>query len=144
MTSARPLFFVVATLVLLMAAFVASGFGEDGATADSASSVQKQLAAKPDLLAPAKTWPESSELFFLTSSPRLDLSAPAVQPQSTAPNDNLCLTMRTYKVKRKERFADGESGSRGYSTCEMAKNFEVRSAVAHPQDEHSQLNHPGK
>jgi hypothetical protein len=38
-----------------------------------------------------------------------------------------------YKVKRKEHFADGESGTRGYSTCELASNYQVRSAIAHVQ-----------
>jgi len=43
-------------------------------------------------------------------------------------NDNVCYTMRSYKVKRKERFAEGERGRSGYSTCEKASNFHVRSA----------------
>jgi hypothetical protein len=38
-----------------------------------------------------------------------------------------------YKVKRKERFANGESGLRGYSTCELASNYQMRTAVAHVQ-----------
>jgi hypothetical protein len=38
-----------------------------------------------------------------------------------------------YKVKRKEHFADGESGLRGYTTCELASNYQVRTAIAHVQ-----------
>jgi len=44
-----------------------------------------------------------------------------------------CYKMRMYKVKRKERLADGESGLLGYSTCELASNYQVHSAVAHVQ-----------
>ena len=40
-----------------------------------------------------------------------------------------CGTMRMYKVKRTERLADGESGMRGYTTCEIFSNYQVRSAV---------------
>jgi hypothetical protein len=34
-------------------------------------------------------------------------------------------------MKPTERVKDGESVSRGYSECEMASNYELRSAVAH-------------
>ena len=55
--------------------------------------------------------------------------------------------MRMYKVKRKERFADGENGLRGYSTCELASNYQVRSAIAHvetAEDHDSQSDDPQK
>jgi hypothetical protein len=42
--------------------------------------------------------------------------------------------MRIYKLKRSERVSDGESVSRGYTTCEMASNYQYRSAVAHPRE----------
>ncbi len=51
---------------------------------------------------------------------------------SSAPGmatDNSCLKLRTYKVKRQERFSDNESAFRGYSTCQSASNYQVRSAV---------------
>ena len=70
-------------------------------------------------------------MFFLKTRPRLSLNPPTVPPTFAILNDDLCYTMRTYKVKRKEHFADGESGSRGYSTCELASNYQVRSAIAH-------------
>src|SRR5690349_17160930 len=41
---------------------------------------------------------------------------------------NVCLTMRSYKVKRTERLSDNESGMRGYSTCEMARNYDIRTS----------------
>lgn len=43
-------------------------------------------------------------------------------------NGEVCYTMRSYKVKRTERLADNESGHRGYSTCESASGYHVRSA----------------
>jgi hypothetical protein len=45
------------------------------------------------------------------------------------PSENYCLKLRTYKVKRQERFSDNESGFRGYSTCQAVSNYQVRSAV---------------
>jgi hypothetical protein len=45
------------------------------------------------------------------------------------PGENYCLKLRTYKVKRQERFSDNESGFRGYSTCQAVSNYQVRSAV---------------
>jgi hypothetical protein len=40
-----------------------------------------------------------------------------------------CLNLRTYKVRRQETFSEGESGSVGYSTCQWASNYELRSTV---------------
>jgi hypothetical protein len=53
---------------------------------------------------------------------------------TTVLNDGVCYTMRMYKVKRTERLAAGERASLGYATCELASNFQVRSAVAHVDD----------
>jgi hypothetical protein len=44
-------------------------------------------------------------------------------------SENSCLKLRMYKVKRQEHFSDNESGFRGYSTCQSASNYQVRSAV---------------
>jgi hypothetical protein len=41
----------------------------------------------------------------------------------------VCLTLRTYRVKRTERLSENESGMIGYSNCQMASKFRVRSAV---------------
>ena len=43
-----------------------------------------------------------------------------------SPFAGVCFTMRSYKVKRTERLRDDESGVRGYSTCEMGSNYQVR------------------
>ena len=40
-----------------------------------------------------------------------------------------CLKLRTYRVKRQESFGEGESGSVGYSTCQWASKYELRSTV---------------
>jgi hypothetical protein len=40
---------------------------------------------------------------------------------------NVCYTMRSYKVKRTERLNENESGVTGYSTCEMASIYKLRS-----------------
>jgi hypothetical protein len=38
-----------------------------------------------------------------------------------------CLKLRTYRVKRQETFSESESGSVGYSTCQWASNYQLRS-----------------
>ena len=48
-----------------------------------------------------------------------------------ARHGGVCYAMRTYKVKPTERIRDHENFSRGYSECEMASNFQIRSAEAH-------------
>jgi hypothetical protein len=56
------------------------------------------------------------------------LSYGLLKPDTLEPdaNDNVCYTMRSYKVKRKERFAEGERGPTGYSTCQSASSFHIR------------------
>lgn len=41
-----------------------------------------------------------------------------------------CYTMRIYKVKRSERLQGGDTGRRGYATCEPGGEFQVRTATA--------------
>jgi hypothetical protein len=128
MTSARPLLFV---LLVVCVATSASAAGDGSESQASAGSTQNQTANTALFSQPATGLPETSELFFLKERPRLDLSPPVVRPQSAILTDEACLTLRMYKVKRKEHFADGETGFRGYTTCELASNYQVRSAVAH-------------
>jgi hypothetical protein len=126
MTSARPLFLLLVILFFASSAF-AAGEGSDPQTPNG--SVQNQTADPALFGQPAQS--VASDLFFLKDKPRLNLTAPARQPRSAVLNDADCYTMRMYKVKRKEHFADGESATRGYSTCELASNYQVRSAIAH-------------
>jgi hypothetical protein len=59
----------------------------------------------------------------------LQLPAPRLGVESRADtNESVCYTMRSYKVKRTERLDDNQSGVRGYSTCEMASSYRLRSA----------------
>jgi len=48
----------------------------------------------------------------------------------TQTNDDVCYTMRTYKVKRTERLTDRQRSLRGYATCVMAGNYRLHSADA--------------
>jgi hypothetical protein len=123
MTSARLLFFLLVISFFASSAF-AAGEGSDPQTSNG--SVQNQTAAPALFGQPAQS--TASDLFFLTDKPHLKFTTPAGQPRSAVLNDADCYTMRTYKVKRQEHFVDGESGLRGYSTCEAATNYEFRSA----------------
>ena len=138
MTFARPLF-----LLLLFAGVptISMAADDEAKPQTSVGSLQNQVGDAAPFGAPAQDFESSSGLFFLKTRPRLSLNPPTVPPTFAILNDDLCYTMRTYKVKRKEHFADGESGSRGYSTCELASNYQVRSAIAHPQAaDDSQIN----
>jgi len=52
-------------------------------------------------------------------------------------NGDVCYTMRTYKMKPTERTRDHENLFRDYSECEMASNYQIRSAEAHQKKPHS-------
>jgi hypothetical protein len=118
-------------LLVVCVATSASAAGDGSESQASAGSTQNQTANTALFSQPATGLPETSELFFLKEKPRLDLSPPVVRPQSAILTDEACLTLRVYKVKGKEHFAAGENVSRGYTTCELASNYQIRSAVAH-------------
>ena len=126
MTSVRPLFFVIVILFFVSTAFA----GGDGSDAQPANDFAQDPTADPTLFGQPGP-PAASGLFFLKEKPRLNLTAPAGQPRSALLSDADCYTMRMYIVKRKERFAEGENGLMRYSTCELASNYQVRSAIAH-------------
>ena len=133
MTFARPLLYLLLIACMATTAFAA---GDGSNSQASAGSLQNQVADASLFADPAQNVPASSGLFFLKGRPRLSLSSPTVPPtsailNSAVLNNDECYTMRMYKVKRKEHFADGKSGLRGYSTCELASNYQVRSAIAH-------------
>lgn len=52
-------------------------------------------------------------------------------------NGDVCYTMRTYKMKPTERLRDQQNLFRGYSECEMASKYRIRSAEAHQKKPHS-------
>jgi hypothetical protein len=51
---------------------------------------------------------------------------PGGQRIELSPFEGVCFTMRTYKVKPTERLQDNETGTAGYSTCQMGSNYRVR------------------
>ncbi len=75
----------------------------------------------------------SSGLIFAEAKPRDSNQLPAWAVPLAKSDDGVCYTMRMYKLKRKEHLAARENGSRGYSTCELASNYQFRSAIVHTQ-----------
>jgi len=145
MTSARPRFFFLFLIVVLIGGFKTSALAaDDKAQSESSASSQNQTADRALFGQPGDDTPASSDLFFLKTRPRLNLSPPTAPPKFAILNDADCYTMRVYKAKRKEHFADGESGSRGYSTCQMATNYQVRSAVAHERRAYDSQNNDSR
>jgi hypothetical protein len=126
MTSGRPLFFV---LLIVLSVIATSAFAADDKTQPQPASPQNQT-TDPALFERNGAGEPASDLLFLKDRPRLSFTARAEQPRSAVLNERDCYTMRMYKVKRKEHFADGENGLRGYSTCELASNYQMRTAVA--------------
>lgn len=129
MNSVRPLFFLLVISFFASSALAAG----DGSDPQSSNGFVPNQTADPALFGRDSADRPASELFFLKDRPRLNFATPAGPPRSAVLNDADCYTMRMYKVKRKEHFADGESGVRGYSTCQLASNYQVRTAVAHVQ-----------
>ena len=107
----KPLFFLLAALLISGGSLCANAADNFSPSADSQSLVAHQN-------------PTQSERFtvgrhqFGLLSPSGDLGAG---------DANVCYTMRSYKVKRTERLNDNESGVTGYSTCEMASTYKLRS-----------------
>ena len=131
MTSARPLFFAL-LIAGLISAFSTSALAADE-KAQQTSSSQANRASDPALFEQNAVDAPTSDLFFLKDKPRVSLTSPLGRKRSAVLNDSDCYTMRMYKVKRREHFAAGESGLRGYTTCELASNYQVHSAIAHVQ-----------
>ena len=128
MNSGRPLFFV-----LLVVLSVATAFAADEKPQSQSSIAQQNQTPDPGLFGRDGNDRPASDLFFFKGEPRLNFTALVEHPRSAVLNPRDCYTMRMYKVKRKEHFTDGENGLRGYSTCELASNYQMRSAVAHVQ-----------
>jgi hypothetical protein len=49
-------------------------------------------------------------------------------------SNDVCYTLRTYKVRRTERLSDNENGQRSYTTCQFAVDFQFRSADARVEE----------
>jgi len=116
MVLTKPLF-----VVLLIA-----GIPLSATAADRASQPPARFDLKNSLMDQGESTPVTGQDGFVLRAP--DGSVPAALSPSLNPQGNVCYSMRSYKVKPKERFAENESGRVGYSTCEMASAYRLRSA----------------
>lgn len=126
----RPLFSV---LLIVLSIIATSAFAADEKTQPQALVSQQNQTADPELFGRDGADRPASELFLFKGEPRLNFTAPVEHSRSAALNERDCYTMRMYKAKHKEHFKDGENGLRGYTTCELASNYQMRWAVAHVQ-----------
>ena len=119
-------------LLLLVVAFSCGAFAADEqkisqSTSSAQSPVSKSAIVSADLRVGSSSIVSDSR----EPSPadaRSDRK-PAWRVPLNAAN-GICYTVRMYKVKATERLSDGETGMRGYSTCQFATDFQFRSADA--------------
>jgi hypothetical protein len=127
MTFARPLF-----LVALLAGIASSAVAADKSEQSKIPSNSIQSVANAStFVTPALEQP--SGLIYSVAKAQTPGQPTVSEPPIAKLDDDVCYTLRMYRVKRAEHLADGESGLRGYSTCEMATKYQYRSAVAHPR-----------
>ncbi len=129
MTSARPLL-VTFLIVFSVGVLTASAFAADEKDQQPSSS-QANQSTDPALFEQSAIELPASDLFFLKDESRVSLTYPLGRKRSAVLNDSNCYTMRMYKLKGEEHLAEGESGVKRYSTCELASNYRVRAATAH-------------
>lgn len=136
MKCARPLFFLLALLTFATAALAGDAGKSQTPATPKEGQVPGDLFGPPAsiaslLMGPSRSSAQADNGFrLLTAHP----AGPNQQPfrDSLATLDHgLCYTLRMYKVKPTEHLPDRNSGRRGYTTCELAKNYQVRSAIAH-------------
>lgn len=102
-----------------------------------ALAAEKQTSAKLTSSQPSSAFDVAPQLvptpfgMFALSNPLIQPGKPIVERRFSQFEGVGCLTLRMYKVKRTERLAHGDTGMRGYTTCELASNYQMRSAVAH-------------
>ncbi|HZQ18830.1 MAG TPA: hypothetical protein VFA90_08915 [Terriglobales bacterium] len=121
MQFSRSFFFSLVCIAVTIPALAAEKQSSEKSTSNEASStfdVAPQLVPTPFGM-------------FALSRPLIQPSEPIVARRFTRFNDTACLTLRMYKVKRTERLSDGDTGMRGYTTCELASDYQMRSAIAH-------------
>jgi len=124
------------TVSLISVWFLLTGLAGNATAEDKQTTSEQSLnATQNELFALANSSPRSVSTFTSpfnysdASSDVLHLWDPQPEKRSLADmNGEVCYTMRSYKVKRTERLADNESEHRGYSTCERASGYHVRSA----------------
>lgn len=116
--------------LLLMAA---AALAEDKQSPPQVNNDPQIAFAAPD----ATTAANFPQLYFNAqgdpSKPRFNAPSKLRNRALAAVDGNTCYTMRSYKVERTERFGD-EVTPRGYTTCQMASGFRVRSADGQPAE----------
>ena len=115
------------SLVVVVVAGAALG-GENGPAAQSQN--QQTTAAAGDVFTMLIPTPFGS----FAVSPDAQIPSRRIVLVFPAITDVGCLKLRMYKVKPTERLAEGETATRGYTTCELARNYQMRTAVAHPRN----------
>jgi hypothetical protein len=117
-------------VVLGMAVLSCASFGADDQKPSRPSSYEASQLSPPAVISSDSDSALSSELTDFRESNseivRWDRKASWHLPLS--PARDVCYTMRTYKVKAIERLSDNENGSRGFSTCQFARDYQFRSA----------------
>jgi hypothetical protein len=109
--------------LLLSTVFVGTAMAADKTTSDAASEQFGIASGQAD----------SGAVFLAAPSyglvvPQLDRSKRSERRVELSPFAGVCFTMRSYKVKRSERFRDDKSASTAYSTCQMGSIYNVYSA----------------
>lgn len=139
-------------LLLAFSALTACAMAGDNLSSSQATSAKADvraqksapLVADAENLAPDSDIAPRSRLLFPGPTPENLVFTPdanhGVPPARFDTRDGLslanvhgdvCYTLRTYKVKPTERIRDHENPLQGYSECEMASDFHIRSAEAH-------------
>jgi hypothetical protein len=127
MKPARPLLF------LLLAGFAISVTSADEAQA------QTSLASLDE-----RTFDQPSGLILSVGKAATLRNSPNADPPLAKLDNGVCYTMRMYKLKRTERISEGEKIDRGYTTCEMASNYQFRSAIVHARGAEAPTTSGGK
>jgi len=122
----RPLFFLLIAAYSAGTAMAADGEAEKAVSFDFRNGIVGTSGEVKNSQA------DSFDYASLLLSPRKNILPRKLGSRSPGialdANGDVCYTMRSFKVKPKERFAESEDASAGYSTCEMASSFRVRSA----------------
>lgn len=113
--------------LLLSVVFVSAAMAADKPASVAASEQSRTPIAQTDSGATTLTLPPYE---FVIA--QLDRSKRVNQNIDRRANLNplaaVCFTMRSYKVKRTERFRDDEGAATAYSTCQLGANYNFRSA----------------
>jgi hypothetical protein len=120
----RPLGYILGAALSVGVAMAADGDSQKPAATDT----QNGMAVGSDEARNLVTDAFNYALFQVPSQKNTAKLTPRSRGIPLANDRDVCFTMRTYKVKPKERFADGEEADAGYSTCQMASGFRVHSA----------------